>query len=145
MPLEQVLYALMDAAYPVGRQDRHFYFFLRFLLLRKVSNAIIRPPKETSNASIPSIIIMISQAVISIPSLPMYSAIQKKCGLYKSGRHPPCHECFSINRFYYNLSFVAIFLNYFICITIIYTENSYPPPDSLPYISFAPMYRPPPV
>lgn len=63
---------LTDTAYPVGRQDRHFYFRL-FLLSRKASNATIKLPKEISNANIPMKIEMISKAVIGATSLPMYS------------------------------------------------------------------------
>ena len=50
---------LKDTAYPVGRQDRHFYFRL-FLLSRKASNATIKLPKDISNANIPMKIEMIS-------------------------------------------------------------------------------------
>ena len=63
---------LTDTAYPVGRQDRHFYFRL-FLLSRKASNATIKLPKDISNANIPMKIEMISKAVIGATSLPMYS------------------------------------------------------------------------
>ena len=46
-----------DTAYPVGRQDRHFYFRLLFLeelfsLSRKASNATIKLPNDISNANI---------------------------------------------------------------------------------------------
>ena len=41
------------------RQDRHFYFRL-FLLSRKVSNAMSKPPKDISNANIPRKTIMVS-------------------------------------------------------------------------------------
>jgi hypothetical protein len=56
---------LTDTAYPVGRQDRHFYFRLLFLeelfsLSRKASNAIIKLPKDINNANIPMKIEMIS-------------------------------------------------------------------------------------
>ena len=64
---------LTDTAYPVGRQDRHFYFRLLFLLSRKASNATIKLPKDISNANIPMKIEMISKAVIGATSLPMYS------------------------------------------------------------------------
>ena len=53
------LVVLTDTAYPVGRQDRHFYFRF-FLLSRKFSNAINKLPEDTSNASIPRKIMMIS-------------------------------------------------------------------------------------
>ena len=52
-------------------QDRHFYFFL-FLLSRKARNAINNIPKDISNADTSRKIIMISYAVISHTSLPMY-------------------------------------------------------------------------
>ena len=56
---------LKDTAYPVGRQDRHFYFRLLFLeelfsLSRKANNATIKLPKDISNANIPMKIEMIS-------------------------------------------------------------------------------------
>ena len=60
-----------DVAYPVGRQDRHFYFRL-FLLSRKASNAINKLPKDISNANTPIKTEMISNAVIYATSLPMY-------------------------------------------------------------------------
>jgi len=66
------LNVLTDTAYPVGRQDRHFYFRL-FLLLRKASNAITKLPKAISRANIPMKIEMISKAVICATSLLMYS------------------------------------------------------------------------
>jgi hypothetical protein len=49
---ENGLNVLTDTAYPVGRQDRHFYFFL-FLLSRKARNATMKLPKDISNAKIP--------------------------------------------------------------------------------------------
>ena len=66
------LNVLTDTAYPVCRQDRHFYFRL-FLLLRKASNAITRLPKAHNNVNMPMKIERISKAVIHVPSLPMYS------------------------------------------------------------------------
>ena len=39
------LYVFTDTAYPVCRQDRHFYF-RSFLLSRKASNAINKLPKD---------------------------------------------------------------------------------------------------
>ena len=44
---------LTDTAYPVARQDRHFYFFLLFLLSRKARNAIIKLPKDIIKVNIP--------------------------------------------------------------------------------------------
>ena len=70
--LPRCLDVLMDTAYPVGRQDRHFYFCL-FLLLRKASNAITRLPKAHNNVNMPMKIERISKAVICATSLPMYS------------------------------------------------------------------------
>ena len=58
-------------AYPVGRQDRHFYF-RSFLLSRKASNAINKLPKDISNANTPIKTEMISNAVIYVTSSPMY-------------------------------------------------------------------------
>ena len=69
----RLMIVLTDTAYPVGRQDRHFYFRLLFLLSRKASNATIKLPKDISNANIPMKIEMISKAVIGATSLPMYS------------------------------------------------------------------------
>ena len=66
------LNVLTDTAYPVCRQDRHFYFRL-FLLLRKASNAITRLPKAHNNVNMPMKIERISKAVIHATSLPMYS------------------------------------------------------------------------
>ena len=67
-----ILDVLMDTAYPVGRQDRHFYLRL-FLLLRKASNAITRLPKAHNNVNMPMKIERLSKAVIHATSLPMYS------------------------------------------------------------------------
>ncbi len=67
------LNVLTDIAYPVCRQDRHFYFRL-FLLLRKASNAITRLPKGNNNVNMPMKIERISKAVIHVTSLPMYPA-----------------------------------------------------------------------
>ena len=67
-------FVLTDTAYPVCRQDRHFYFFLFSLsLVRKARNATIKLPKVTNSVSIPMKIEIISNAVISRTSLPMYS------------------------------------------------------------------------
>ena len=71
--LPRRLNVLTDTAYPVCRQDRHFYFRFFFLLLRKASNAITRLPKAHNNVSMPMKIEMISKAVIHATSLPMYS------------------------------------------------------------------------
>ena len=68
----RLMNVLKDTAYPVGRQDRHFYFRL-FLLLRKASNAITRLPKAHNNVNMPMKIERISKAVICATSLPMYS------------------------------------------------------------------------
>ena len=83
------LNVLTDTAYPVCRQDRHFYFRL-FLLSRKASNAITRLPKAHNNVSMPRKIERISKAVIGATSLPMYSG-KPVIGV---GRLPPCHGYF---------------------------------------------------
>ena len=62
---------LTDTAYPVGRQDRLFYF-RSFLLSRKASNAINKLPKDISKANTPIKTEMISNAVIYVTSFPMY-------------------------------------------------------------------------
>ena len=83
------LNVLTNTAYPVCRRGRHFYFRL-FLLSRKVSNAMMKPPKEISKAKIPRKTIIISYAVIYATSLPMYSG-KPVIGV---GRLPPCHGYF---------------------------------------------------
>ena len=71
----RLLNVFTDTAYPVGRQDRHFYLCLLFFSLsRKASNAMSKLPKDISKANIPKKIEMISKAVISTTSLPMYSS-----------------------------------------------------------------------
>ena len=60
---------LTDTAYPVCRQDRHFYFRLLFFeelfsLSRKASNAITRLPKAHNNVNMPMKIDRISKAVL---------------------------------------------------------------------------------
>ncbi len=64
---------LKGKASPVGRRERHFLFYLLFLLSRKFSNAINRTPEDISEVSIPSTIIKISKSVISVTSLPKNS------------------------------------------------------------------------
>ena len=54
----------LDHASSVGRQERHFYFFLLFLLSRKFRNATTKPPKVQSKVNIPRNIETISKAVI---------------------------------------------------------------------------------
>ncbi|MCM1172053.1 MAG: hypothetical protein NC393_07985 [Clostridium sp.] len=68
------------------RQVRHFYFFLLFLLSRKVRNATIKLPKEISKPIIPMNIKIISAAVILRTSLPMYSQQARAIG--SGGYHP---------------------------------------------------------
>lgn len=63
---------LIGTAYPVGRQDRHFYFFLLSLSrVRKARNATIKLPKVANSVSIPMKIDIISNAVI-VTHLPSY-------------------------------------------------------------------------
>ena len=97
------LNVLTDTAYPVGRQDRHFYFRL-FLLSRKASNAITRLPKAHNNVSMPRKIERISKAVIGATSLPMYSG-KPVIGV---GRLPPCHG-------YFPMAFAMLLIYHFSC------------------------------
>ena len=69
-PEYDVIWSL-DHASSVGRQERHFYFFLLFLLSRKFRNATTKPPKVQSKVNIPRNIDIISKAVI-ITHLPSY-------------------------------------------------------------------------
>ena len=103
------LSVLTNTAYPVGRQDRHFYFRLLFLeelfsLSRKASNAITRLPKAHNNVSMPRKIERISKAVISATSLPMYSG-KPVIGV---GRLPPCHG-------YFPMAFAMLLIYHFSC------------------------------
>lgn len=61
-------FALTGVAYPVGRQDRLFYF-LSFLLSRKARSAINIVPKAISNPRIPRNTVIISKSVITHTSL----------------------------------------------------------------------------
>ena len=97
------LSVLTNTAYPVGRQDRHFYFRL-FLLSRKASNAITRLPKAHNNVSMPKKIERISKAVIGATSLPMYSG-KPVIGV---GRLPPCHG-------YFPMAFAMLLIYHFSC------------------------------
>ena len=97
------LNVLTDTAYPVCRQDRHFYFRL-FLLSRKVSNATTRLPKAHNNVSMPRKIERISKAVIGATSLPMYSG-KPVIGV---GRLPPCHG-------YFPMAFAMLLIYHFSC------------------------------
>ena len=98
-----VLNVLTDTAYPVCRQDRHFYFRL-FLLSRKASNAITRLPKAHNNVNMPRKIERISKAVIGATSLPMYSG-KPVIGV---GRLPPCHG-------YFPMAFAMLQIYHFSC------------------------------
>ena len=72
---------------PILLADRigFFYFFL-FLLSRKARNAIIKLPKAANSVSMPMKIEIISNAVISRTSLPMYSWQARTIG--SRGSHP---------------------------------------------------------
>ena len=111
------LLVLTDSAYPVGRQDRHFYFRL-FLLSRKASNAINKLPKDISKANTPIKTEIISNAVICATSLPMYFRFTD---FISSGGYHPVMDTFHfiivsflihiINQIS-NLIFKYIFLHY---------------------------------
>ena len=79
------LSALTDTAYPVGRQDRHFYFRF-FLFWRKVSNVTTNIPVATINEATAKIVETISKAVITPPPFLCIPASR----LHKPGRLPPC-------------------------------------------------------
>ena len=101
------LSVLKDTAYPVGRQDRHFYLCL-FLLSRKASNAITKPPNEIINPLISMKIIIISADVICVAVFAPASVRAKRMStghpapflcildipVLQAGRLPPCHGCF---------------------------------------------------
>ena len=72
---------------PILLADRigFFYFFL-FLLSRKARNAIIKLPKAANIVSMPMKIEIISNAVTSRTSLPMYSWQARAIG--PGGSHP---------------------------------------------------------
>ena len=72
------LSVLTNTAYPVGRQDRHFYFRL-FLLSRKASNAITRLPKAHNNVSMPRKIERISKAVIHATVFALLRSVLNGC------------------------------------------------------------------
>ena len=80
-------------AYPVGRQDRHFYF-RSFLLSRKASNAINKLPKDISKANTPIKTEMISNAVIYATSFPMYFRFTD---FISSGGYRPVMGTFHLN------------------------------------------------
>jgi hypothetical protein len=79
---------------PILLADRigNFYLCLFLFLSRKVSNAIIKLPKDISKPIIPINIKMISAVVICTTSLLMYSGEP----VIKLGRLPPCHGYFSV-------------------------------------------------
>ena len=57
--MPQDVFVLTDVAYPVCRQDRHFYFFFLILTI-KVRNAAIELLRDISKPNTPRNIIMIS-------------------------------------------------------------------------------------
>ena len=101
------LSVLTNTAYPVGRQDRHFYFRL-FLLSRKASNAITRLPKAHNNVNITMKIEMFSKAIISATVFTLLRSVLNGCPpdiqhlflcipasrSFGVGRLPPCHGYF---------------------------------------------------
>ena len=120
-----VLNVLTDTAYPVCRQDRHFYFRL-FLLSRKASNAITRLPKAHNNVSMPRKIERISKAVIGVTSLPMYSG-KPVIGV---GRLPPCHG-------YFPMAFAMLLIYHFSCHNSTIFVNSFVIHLSLFFLTFS--------
>ena len=88
-----------DTAYPVCRQDRHFYFRL-FLLLRKASNAITRLPKAHNNVNMPMKIERISKAVICATVFALLRSVLNGCPL--DIQHPflciPASRSFGVGR-----------------------------------------------
>lgn len=97
--LPRCLDVLMDTAYPVGRQDRHFYLRL-FLLLRKASNAITRLPKAHNNVNMPMKIERISKAVICATVFALLRSVLNGCPL--DIQHPflciPASRSFGVGR-----------------------------------------------
>ena len=57
---KRLIYLSLRGAHSVCRRGGHYFFRFFLSLSRKVSNAIIKPPEDTSRASIPKITIMIS-------------------------------------------------------------------------------------
>ena len=102
------LFVLMDTAYPVGRQDRHFYFRL-FLLSRKASNAINKLPKDISKAKTPIKTEMISNAVIYATSLPMYFGY---ADIINAGGYHPVMGTFRSNIVSLLILVINIFLSF---------------------------------
>ena len=90
------------------RQDRHFYFFL-FLLSRKARNATVRLPKVANSVSIPMNIEIISNAVISRTSLPMYSRLAGIIG--SGGCHPVMGTLLRSHLRNIRISFISSFFN----------------------------------
>ena len=126
-----MLNVLTDTAYPVCRQDRHFYFRLLFLeelfsLSRKASNAITRLPKAHNNVNMPRKIERISKAVIGATSLPMYSG-KPVIGV---GRLPPCHG-------YFPMAFAMLLIYHFSCHNSTIFVNSFVIHLSLFFLTFS--------
>ena len=130
------LNVLTDTAYPVCRQDRHFYFRLLFLeelfsLSRKASNAITRLPKTHNNVNMPRKIERISKAVIGATSFPMYSGKpvigvgrlplrSASVGVKQAstGRLTPCHG-------YFPMAFAMLLIYHFSCHNSTILVNSF--------------------
>lgn len=116
--LSQGILSLRTTPILCCRQDRHFYFFL-FLLSRKARNATIKLPKDINKPIIPMNIIIISAAVISRTSLPMYSWQAR----FWLGRLPPCHG-------YFPMQFSCIMSEYHLFLSFS-THIFLPPPFKL--------------
>ena len=137
-----MLNVLTDTAYPVCRQDRHFYFRL-FLLSRKASNAITRLPKAHNNVSMPRKIERISKAVMGVTSLPMYSGKpvigvgrlplrSASVGVKQAstGRLTPCHG-------YFPMAFAMLLIYHFSCHNSTIFVNSFVIHLSLFFLTFS--------
>ena len=137
-----MLNVLTDTAYPVCRQDRHFYCRL-FLLSRKASNAITRLPKAHNNVSMPRKIERISKAVIGVT---VYASLRssligcppdiQRPSMYSGkpvigvGRLPPCHG-------YFPMAFAMLLIYHFSCYNSTIFVNSFVIHLSLFFLTFS--------
>ena len=94
---------LTDTAYPVGRQDRHFYFRF-FLFWRKVSNATTNIPVATIKDATAKIVDTISYDVITPPP---FLCIPVNWSLDSGGYHPVMGLLIEISYHILNLSSIV--------------------------------------